>query len=172
MVVAPQRCLARGSYVVAAILLVLVLPACTGGGADEPSTSSTAQQDAPADDALPDWWVDRDPVPSCGVFEPEDVRFDNDELAAANRCLPDALAAGESAELELTQHTDEGEPVTDLLRVTGPDRVEWFVDRRFDSFGGLAVGHLVCTGLDEGELTVGAVDCEPTDERRIPPLVP
>lgn len=121
--------------------------------------------------AAPDWFQARGPMPSCGAFEPEDVRHDNPDLAEGQECLLDAFESGEPAELEVTQLTEEGDPVTDILRVIGEGEIEVLMDRRQDEFNSMDFGHMVCTELHEQELTLAATDCEPTDNRRIPPIL-
>lgn len=118
--------------------------------------------------AVPEWYADRDPMPSCGTFAPEDVRHDNQELEEAQECLREAFASGEPAELEVTHRTEEGDPVTDILRVVGEGEVEVLMDHRQDEFGSMDFGHMVCTELHEQEVALGPAACEPTDERRVP----
>lgn len=120
--------------------------------------------------AAPDWFQARQPMPSCGTFEPEDVRHDNPDLAKGQECLLDAFESGEPAELEVTQLTEEGDPVTDILRVIDEGEVEVLMDRRLDEFSSMDFGHMVCTELHEQEITLAATECEPTDDRRIPPV--
>lgn len=109
-------------------------------------------------------------MPSCGAFEPEDTRHDNPELGEAQACLLDAFESGEPAELEVTQLTSEGDPATDILRVIGEGEVEVLMDRRQDEFGSMDFGHMVCTELREREVMLAATECDPTDDRRIPPI--
>lgn len=117
--------------------------------------------------AHPDWFADREPMPSCGIFEPDDVTFDNGELDEANQCLLDAFDTGEPAELGVTNRTEEGDPVTEIFRVIGDREVEVMLDAPFDRNGNLAFGHLICNAISEGSLTLAPRDCDATDERLV-----
>lgn len=118
--------------------------------------------------AAPAWFEARDPMPSCGAFAPEDVRHDNPDLAEGQECLLDAFESGEPAELEVVQLTEEGAPVTEILRVVGEGEVEVLMDSRQDEFSNMDFGHMVCAELQEQEITLAAMECEPTDGRRDP----
>lgn len=120
--------------------------------------------------AAPDWFEAREPMPSCGIFEPADVRNDNPDLAEGQECLLDAFKSGEPAELEVTQLTEEGDPVTDIFRVVDEGEVEALMDRRQDEFSMMDFGHLTCTELHEQEIPLAAAGCEATDDRRSPPI--
>lgn len=138
-----------------------------GGVRDVVSGAPSAHE---AVDAVPDWFADREPMPSCGRLGPGDIRFDNDGLVEANDCFLDAFRSGEPAELEYTQLSEEGDPGTDIYRVLGQGELEMLLDRRQDQYGNLDFGHLVCTDLAEGELTVSPMSCKVSNSRRVPPL--
>lgn len=80
------------------------------------------------------------------------------------------IQSGEPGELEVTQLTEEGDPVTNILRVVGEGEVEVLMDGRQDEFSSIDFGHMICTELQEQEITLAATECEATDDRRIPPL--
>lgn len=61
-------------------------------------------------------------------------------------CLLAAQAEGTGAELKLTEHTVEGDPISTYYRVTpGRSGVELFIDSR-DGFGKEGWTHLHCPG--------------------------
>lgn len=127
-------------------------------------TSSTP----PSAVSPPDWLLDREPLPSCGTFEVDEVRHDNVAFGQAVDCLMSAWRTGTPAELLFAMMTDEGDAVTNLYRILGEGGVEVMYDAREDVFGATAFGYLRCTELARGDLAVHAVRCEPSVERRVP----
>lgn len=82
--------------------------------------------------------------PSCGR-EKQTHGEGYDE--AARTCLWDAYRAGRPAELELTRHTIEGDPITWTLRVRSGSSIEVTEDNR-DRFGVHGVRTASCTVLE------------------------
>lgn len=163
----------RIGALVASLLFSSALSGCVGpSGVDgragprtpERPTTATAAHDPPS------WFAQREPMPSCGRFEPDEIRFDNPDLPEANACFVEAVQTGAAAELEYNQLTEEGAPGADIYRVIGVGEFEVLLDRRGDPESGLDFGHMVCRELVEGELTLGPIDCAVSDDRRVPPL--
>lgn len=84
-------------------------------------------------------------MPSCGT---EDVSTPGGPRnQAARACFWSAYQAGEPAEFASTLPTTEGDPITMIFRVLGPERVEIFVDTTQDSFGVPGWTRFDCTAL-------------------------
>ena len=79
----------------------------------------------------------------------------------ANRCILDALEAGEPATLVVTRATVEGDPIVTHITVHATDHVELVVDDTKDRFGNGTVETLFCTGLHESGGLLEGTDCEP-----------
>jgi hypothetical protein len=107
-------------------------------------------------------------LPSCGQYENLNQPPSADQRRK-NRCILNALANGRRAELVVTHATIEGDPITEYLRVVGPDRVEAFVDATRDSEAGPEArwSHWLCRGLEEQGAYLNTVDCREisADER-------
>lgn len=109
--------------------LVVLLPAC--------SYTPAALED----------WPDE---PSCGEWVNRNEEASADQRRK-NRCLLDAFAKGRQAELYVTYHTVEGDPIREYVRVLGPGQVEAFIDSTDDELGTQEWTHLVCEGISDGE---------------------
>ena len=83
----------------------------------------------------PDSVEDRQRLPSCGEYENENEPVSPDERGK-NRCILDALAQGQQAELIRTLHGDDGGPWIEYVRVLGANRVEVFLDMTRDTEAG------------------------------------
>jgi hypothetical protein len=94
--------------------------------------------------ALEDWPEE----PSCGEWENRNEPASADQRRK-NRCLLDAFAEGVPAELYLTYHTIEGDPVREYIRVLGPGQVEAFIDSSDDEYSAQGWTHLLCAGITE-----------------------
>lgn len=64
-------------------------------------------------------------------------------------CLWDAYRAGRPAELTLTRHTIEGDPISITLRVRSSTSIDVLEDNR-DRFGARGVRSSTCTELERG----------------------
>jgi hypothetical protein len=76
-----------------------------------------------------------------------------------NRCILDAFAEGRRAELVRTWATEEGDPITEYVRVLGRSTVEVFQDSTSDSFDDSGWSHRVCRGLEEHRGNFVTVGC-------------
>lgn len=113
------------------------------------AVSCSSPAAAPTTDP-PDWYADRDEVPSCGTFAFEGYDAPED-LGQGTRCLLDAFADDEPAELEITELTDEGDPITSIYRTSGDGGLELLTDWTQDEFrSDTSHTHAECTGLEEG----------------------
>ena|GEM_PF-4735964 len=96
-------------------------------------------------------------MPSCGTYNAGDG-----ELAPADRAVRDcflaAFGAGEQKEVTITATSIEGDPITTIYRVLGPDDLELFVDASTDKFAAVKTYHQRCRTLaeDGNGLTAGA----------------
>ncbi len=84
-------------------------------------------------------------APSCGR---EVRRLDQGYDATARKCLWDAYQAGKPADLSLTHHTIEGDPVTFTLRVVSASSIEVIEDNQ-DRFGPRGVRRSTCKKLEQ-----------------------
>jgi len=117
-------------------------------------------------DGPPTAFEDRSNVPSCG----EVTVTPYPETGAAPHefdCLRTAAASGDSAELEITSGTVEGDPITTWLRVLDAERTEIFIDNSEDEFRGEAAWvRYECPSLtfdDAGYAEVDLSKCNATD---------
>lgn len=99
--------------------------------------------------ALEDWRDD----PSRGRYENRNEPV-SAEQERANRCLLEAFATGRPAELVVTFHSVEGDPVTTYYRILGPHRVEVFVDNTADRYSDQKWVHMLCGDLVDDPLCV------------------
>jgi hypothetical protein len=90
-------------------------------------------------------------APSCGR---EVQRVGTGYDATARKCLWDAYQAGKPAELSLTHHTIEGDPITFTLRVVSASSIEVIEDNQ-DRFGPRGVRRSTCTKLEQSASTEG-----------------
>jgi hypothetical protein len=110
--------------------------------------------------ALPDWIVNRQPLPSCGEEVLEQGQAGDVEMRT---CLLEAYRDGRPAELISTFPTIEGDPITQYIRVHENGVVEIFVDATRDRFGSGAWERMVCdelTPVDEADDQSGRVFVE------------
>jgi hypothetical protein len=96
--------------------------------------------------------------PSCGEWENRNEPASADQRRKS-RCLLDAFAAGRQAELYVTYHTIEGDPIREYIRVLGSGRVETFIDSTDDSYGSQEWTHLLCKGISDESGFVYGDDC-------------
>ena len=96
----------------------------------------------------------------CGAYENLNEPV-TDAQREANRCILDALEAGEPATLVVTRATVEGDPIVTHVTVHASDQVELVVDDTKDRFGSGKVETLFCTGLRERGDFLEGTDCEP-----------
>jgi hypothetical protein len=83
-------------------------------------------------DSMPAFVANRQPVPACGE---ETSSHGEARNVAGRQCLLDAFRAGGKAEFIVTEDTVEGDPITRIIRVLGPDQIQIFVDATRDSWG-------------------------------------
>ena len=109
------------------VVLILSLPVGCG---DDPG----AEVVAPSLPGAPREVAERAPLPLCGQEEvmPDGSGTDED----ARGCFLDAWRAGERAELFSTCRTVEGDPITQVFRSLGADRLQLFIDSSHDRYGG------------------------------------
>lgn len=135
---APARGWQAGGISIALAALALAAAGCGGDG---PPEAVVVLPGAPAEVR------DREPLPFCGE---EDVQLGGagaDE--EARRCLMERWRDGRRAELISTFRTAEGEPITEILRVLGPGRLQVFLDNTRARFGGPQRWIArICRGLD------------------------
>jgi hypothetical protein len=135
---APAHGRRTGGVSIALATLALALAGCGGDG---PPQTVVVLPGAPAEIR------GREPLPFCGE---EDVQLGGagaDE--EARRCLMERWRDGRRAELISTFRTPEGDPITEILRVLGPERLQVFQDRTRDRFGGPQRWIArICRGLD------------------------
>jgi hypothetical protein len=96
----------------------------------------------------PDWFAEREPLPSCGRFVFEDFDEAPEEFVDMAECLLASFAAREPAELEVTDLTDEGDPVTTIYRVLDDGRLEMLTDWTEDELRPAAYTWSLCTDLE------------------------
>jgi len=110
-----------------------------------------------------DSWPEK---PSCGRWENRNEPVSADQRGK-NHCILGALADGRRAELIVTYHTIEGDPITEYYRVLSPGRVESFVDSTRDSYGSRKWAHFLCRGIGEDGGYLFGENCReiPVDER-------
>jgi hypothetical protein len=77
-----------------------------------------------------------------------------------NRCLLEAIDAGEPATLVVTRATIEGDPLTTTYRVRDGGAVELVVDTTADRYGPQTVSTLRCEGLRESNGVLEGSGCE------------
>jgi hypothetical protein len=168
------------------VTALAVLASCTGADAPpdnespaeeesdrQPSEGETAGGAAVPDDEVPAWYAERDPMPSCGSFEMDEIHLDNPDLEDANRCLLDAFETGEPAELQATLMTEEGDPIIEVYRVIGKGELEKMVDTREDEHGNMKFYYAECAELAEARPQTGPTvrpgDCDYDEQRTFPP---
>jgi 4-amino-4-deoxy-L-arabinose transferase-like glycosyltransferase len=140
-VIATRGRLAGG--VVALALAAVLTPAAIGQAMVWSSQQPRAGEPVAS---IPAQVADRDPLPSCGTeITPPDGPGPAE--AAARQCLLAALQSGEGAELQRDYKTEEGQPVSEFIRVLSDGSVEVFVDATLDSYGSGAWERRVCDGL-------------------------
>jgi hypothetical protein len=137
---------------VMSVVLAALTSSCTKAKTktpgEEESVSSTSSAvpllDPPAEDAGV-------AAPSCG-HEVQTHGQGYDE--AKRKCLWDAYQAGRAAELALTRHTIEGDPITLTLRVRSTSSIEVVEDNR-DRFGVRGVRRSTCKVLERSPTVNG-----------------
>jgi hypothetical protein len=77
-----------------------------------------------------------------------------------NRCLLDAIDAGEPATLVVTRATIEGDPITTTYRALDGGAIELVVDTTDDRYGPQTVSTLQCEGLREARGVLEGDGCE------------
>ena len=111
------------------IAVVLVLSLLAGCGDD-----SGSELIAPSLPGAPREVAERAPLPPSGQ---EEVMLDGSGTDEdARGCFLDAWRAGERAELVSTYRTVEGNPITQVFRSLGADRLQLFIDSSHDRYGG------------------------------------
>jgi hypothetical protein len=107
-------------------LAVLALAAC--------GDDSDSEAMAPSLPGAPRQVADRAPLPFCGD---EEVMLDGSGIDEdARACFLDAWRDGERAELVSTFRTVEGDPITQVFRSLGAERIQLFIDSSQDRYGG------------------------------------
>lgn len=148
------------------LIALVVLWGCTSG--DVTPEDEAVNEPEPEELA---WYAQRDPMPSCGAFELDEIALANVELEEANQCLLEAFESGEPAELQVALMTDEGDPIIETYRVIATGEVEMMVDTRQDDFGSKGFYYAVCTDLYEnrprGGPTVRVADCVFDEDRTV-----
>jgi hypothetical protein len=86
----------------------------------------------------------REAAPSCGREVQMHGQGIND---AARTCLWDAYQAGGAAELVITRHTIEGDPITTTIRVRSKSSIE-VIDDSQDRFGSRGVRNAMCSEME------------------------
>jgi hypothetical protein len=88
----------------------------------------------------------RAPLPPCGI---ERLRQGDDGARSRPRaCLARAIASGRRAELISVRPTIEGDPITTVVRLVRPGRVDLIVDTIRDRFGPRGWTTLTCSAID------------------------
>ena len=99
-------------------------------------------------------------MPSCGAYDAS-----VGELATEQRVIRDcflaAFGAGREAEIIITARSMEGDPVTTIYRVLGPNDVELFVDASADRFAEVETYRQRCTSVVEAGTSLVASGCSP-----------
>ena len=96
--------------------------------------------------AVPDAFLDREPLPSCGAVLRDLVGRPEATAALPEvRCLQQALTEGAAAELAVQTTTREGGTIVYYYRAErGRPGLEIFVDASDDAYSGSAWQHAVC----------------------------
>lgn len=103
---------------------------------DPDSTEASQSVEAPDGADAPEWYGNRQGLPSCGVDEEYEDGYPNRE---ARSCFQAAFLADEPAELTRLQYGDEGESIRAHFRVLGEGRYE-IVGQQFPSPAGEEFG--------------------------------
>ncbi len=126
------------------VLALVVATGCGGGGG--------------GDDGLSDSAESRRRMPSCGSYQ-----VGGEPVAAADQAVRDCFLAafrdGTEKEVTVTAFSIEGQPITTIYRVLGPDDVELFVDASADTFAGVKTYHQRCTSVAEDGNGLAAGGC-------------
>lgn len=140
------------TFVVMGVVLAALASSCanskTRTRGSEESVSSTASSRASASAASTGATGD---APSCG-HEVSTHGAGYDETART--CLWDAYRAGKEADLALTRHTIEGDPITFTIHVRPGAEIEVFEDNR-DHFGAAGVRSSKCKVLERSPIVDG-----------------
>jgi len=145
----------RSTARVAAVALVLGVAAAGCGGGDGGAGG------------LSELTADRRRMPSCGAYDapPDGFRPDSPaEGRTARECFLSAFREGRESELSITVSSIEGDPITTIFRVLGPDDLELFVDASADRFSAVKAYHQRCTTLAEEGAGLAAGGCTTLSE--------
>ena len=109
--------------------LALLATGCVSGGPGE------RQPVPPENDPVGRQWMERDPLPRCGMLDIDQGQRWRAAGPKAFDCFDDALRTGGQAELAVVYPTIEGDPIRVWYRVLG-DRMEVYQDASADAYGG------------------------------------
>jgi hypothetical protein len=158
----------RRLLVLAPLLAIACSPSPAPTTADEGAIRSTSPT---AGRTTPEATSPEIPAnPSCG--KEVDVHGQGYD-AAARECLWKAYQSSQPAELVITVHTIEGDPITTALRVRSPSAIDVVRDSK-DRFGSPGVTRSTCTSMqrkqdDRGRTIFSLAGCSgPQPELTIP----
>ncbi len=137
----------------AALVVVLAGAGCGGGDGD----------DGAGGDGLSASVEERRPMPSCGAYEVGLAAELPAEARTARDCFLSAFGAGREAELAITVTSIEGDPITTIYRVLGPNDVELFVDASADKFAEVKEYQQRCTAVVEDGAGLAPANCALVD---------
>ena len=153
-------------FLALSILLATLLSSCTKSNTKTPGSEESVSSTSSAVPLLEPFPADAGAAPSCGrEVQTHGQGYDE----AARTCLWDAYRAGRPAELVMTRHTIEGDPITLTLRVRSNASIEVLVDNR-DRFGMRGLRSSVCKVLERSPTDNGRSgfilrSCEGSDEK-------
>ena len=154
-------------FLALSILLATLLSSCTKSNSKTPGSEESVSSTSSAVPLLEPLPADAGAsAPSCGrEVQTHGQGYDE----AARTCLWDAYRAGRPAELVMTRHTIEGDPITLTLRVRSNTSIEVLVDNR-DRFGTRGLHSSVCKVLERSPTVNGRSGfvlrtCEGSDEK-------
>ncbi|MEA2827912.1 MAG: hypothetical protein QOG43_2351 [Actinomycetota bacterium] len=111
-------------------LAFLVAAGCGGGGGDLLSDSAGSRRR----------------MPSCGSYTATESPLPAQD-EAVRQCFLNAAGDGTQMEVTVTVESMEGDPITTIYRVLGPDDLELFVDASADKFSPVKTYHQRCTSV-------------------------
>ncbi len=138
-------CFSFNRFVAMTLVLATLLSSCTKSKTNSPDGEESVSSTSSAVPLLEPLPADAGAnAPSCGR---EVLTLDRGYDEAARTCLWDAYRAGRVAELVMTRHTVEGDPITLTLRVRSTTSIEVVEDNR-DRFGARGLRSSVCKVLE------------------------
>ena len=126
-------------------LAFLVAAGCGGGGGSHLLSDSAGS---------------RRRMPSCGSYTATESPLPAED-EAVRQCFLAAARDGTQMEVTVTVASMEGDPITTIYRVLGPDDLELFVDASADTFAPVKTYHQRCTSVAEEGNGLAAGGCVP-----------